>query len=335
MFFYLLFITFFKKEINLFIIFSFIFFIWRTFSSYYYSNGVLDLVNSSRILTLILLINITIKKYPKSTLRAISIVFSSYIILNLISYFIFPQGLYRVEGHQLAWLLGIENQFGFVLIPGTLLVIIYFWYEYKNVKWIPLTIILLTVTTLLKAWSATAIVAIFFVLISLFINLRKNIKPLYSFIRLSIIYIIIWFIVVRFNSVSFFESIITDFLGKDLTFSGRTRIWDSVFESISYSPWYGFGINSEVLGGIVTFFAAHNMILQVILDTGFIGLILFATCVIIAGVKLQKNKNSRISVMLLIGIFGILIGGLSESYRLNYIFLLLIMSYNIKYIQRD
>lgn len=332
MFFFLIGITFYRKEFNIFVILSFIFFIWRSFSSYYYSDGVLDLVNSFRILTLILLINLTIKKYPNSTLKALNLIFGFYIVLNFISYFMFPMGLYAEMDGDPAWILGIENQFGFFMIPGVSLVVLYSWYKYKKISGYALLIIILTLVTLLKAWSATAIVAIFFILISIFINLRKRIRPIYSFLNLSVIYIIFWFVLVRFNSIDLFETIITDVLGKDLTLSGRTRIWDAVFEAIPSSIWYGFGINSEVLGGIVTYFAAHNMILQIMLDVGVIGLILFLLCVTIPGIKLQKFNKSQISVLLLIGIFGILMGGLTESYRLNYIFLLLTITYNLRYV---
>ncbi|MCE7792393.1 O-antigen ligase family protein, partial [Salipaludibacillus sp. CUR1] len=330
---YLIFITFFKKEYNLFIILSIIFIIWRSFSSYYFSEGVLDLVNSFRILTLILLINITIKKYPKSTLKALSALFGFYIILNFISYLIFSGGLYWT-GSQNAWILGIENQFGYFLIPGILLSILFSWYKHKKISGLSLFVVMLAVSTLLMAWSATAIVAVFFLLTSIFINVRQRIKPVYSFITLSILYLAIWFVIVRFNSFNSLEIIITDILGKDLTFSGRTRIWDSVFDTIPNSLWYGFGINSEVLGGIVTYFAAHNMILQIFLDTGLIGLTLFFICIVVGGVKLQKTKNNRVSVILLIGIFGILIGGITESYRMNYLFLLLTLSYNVKYLKK-
>lgn len=334
-FFYLFGITFMKKEFNIFVIASFIFFIWRSFSSYYFSGGVLDLINSLRIVTLILLINITVKRYPKSTLQALSILFGTYITLNFISYFMFPEGLYKTDSFQKGWILGIENQFAFLIVPGISLIILYSWYKYNKISLISWILLIMSVLTVIKAWSATAIVSLFFIIISFSLNLKKKIKPVYSFFRLSIIYAVVWLVLVRFNSLESFQAIIVDLLNKDLTLSGRTRIWAVVFDAIPQSLWYGYGINTKVLAGVHTYFVAHNMILQTLLDNGLIGLILLILCIIIAGFNLQKFRYSRYSVMLLIGMFAILIGGLTESYRLNYLFLFLILSFNISFLDKE
>lgn len=331
---YLIVITFLYKEFNIFVGATFIFILWRSFSSYYFSDGVLDLINSARIIGLVLMVNLTIKRFPESTLKALSTIFSLYVVVNFITYILFPGGVF-IKGNDPTWLLGIENQFGVYLIPAVAIIVLYSWYKKKKVSIYAKLIILIIIATVIKSWSATAIVAIFFVLLSVFLNLKKSIRPLFSFLRISIIYVIIWLVIVRFNSFGIFELIITNVLGKDLTFSGRTRIWEAVFETIPYSLWNGYGINSEVLGGIVTYFAAHNIILQIILDNGIIGLFFFILCVIIGGIQLQISRNNKVSVLLLIGIFGILVGGLTESYRLNYLFLLLVLSYNVKYIENN
>src|SRR5699024_1188025 len=216
---------------------------WRSLTSYYLSDGVLDLVNSFRIDTLILLVNIMVKRFPRSTLKALSIIFGLYIVINFLTLFVFPDGLYLTDKHNKAWLLGIENQFALFLIPGIIIIILSSWYRFNKITilaWLQVFIILLTV---LQIWSATAIVAIFFVIISIIINLRKKIKPIYRFTLLSIIYILLWIFLVRFNSLDSFQAIIVDVLGKDLTLSGRTRIWAAVFNIIPDSLWYGFGIN--------------------------------------------------------------------------------------------
>lgn len=320
-----------KKRFNLFVIISIFFVAWRSFSSYYFSSEILDIVNSIRIISIMLLINLTIKNFPKSTLQSLSLVFALYSILNFITYLLFPNGLYLVNLKP-AWLLGEENQFGFFLIPAMILIVIDSWYRYQKVSWASIVLISIITINLIMAWSATSVVAGFFVLFSILLNLQKKIKPLYSFFTLSIAYIILWLVIVRANSISFFETIIINILGKDLTFSGRTRIWDAVFDKLPESLWNGFGINSEVLAGWVTYFAAHNMILQVLLDIGIIGLIILLICIIVGGIKLQKYKSKRITVLLLIGIFGILIGGLTESYRLNYLFLLLTLAFNVNFL---
>jgi len=78
-----------------------------------------------------------------------------------------------------------------------------------------------------------------------------------------------------------------ELLGRDGSFSGRTNIWDFVIGMIGERPWLGYGYGIFWLGldapGAVFWhwtkqfeLHAHDGYLQLILDTGFVGLLLFA-----------------------------------------------------------
>src|SRR5699024_10329570 len=79
------------------IFFIIIYFLWRSLTSYFYSDNVLDLTNSVKVITLALFINVTIKKYTRSILFSLSILFSIYIYINFMSIYLFPNGLYIVD----------------------------------------------------------------------------------------------------------------------------------------------------------------------------------------------------------------------------------------------
>src|SRR5699024_6795317 len=138
-----------------------------------------------------------------------------------------------------------------------------------------------------------------------------------------LLYAILWILVVRITSISLFQIIIEDVLKKDITLSFRTEIWEKAFIVIQESLWYGHGINTVVLAGKTTYFAAHNFILQIILDSGLIGFGLFFICILIVGIRLDSNKVNKMSTLILVGLFGVLIGGIAESYQSNYLFILL------------
>src|SRR5699024_633551 len=74
-----------NNRFNFILLIIFIYFVWRSSVSYFYSEEVLDLTNSLKIITLVLFINLIIDKYPKSTLSALSSLFSIYIYINLMS----------------------------------------------------------------------------------------------------------------------------------------------------------------------------------------------------------------------------------------------------------
>src|SRR5699024_2158895 len=103
MFVYLFAISILKKELNIFVIGTIIFFLWRSLTSHYLMGVVLDLVNSLRIVTLILLVNIMVRRFPRSTLKALSIIFGIYIVMNCLTLFVFPDGLYLTDKHNKAW----------------------------------------------------------------------------------------------------------------------------------------------------------------------------------------------------------------------------------------
>ena len=81
---------------------------------------------------------------------------------------------------------------------------------------------------------------------------------------------------------------------KDLTFSGRTFIWAELIEEISHHPWLGTGFGAFWLGaepGLpsaellrrIGFFVlqGHNGFLDVLNETGVIGLIFLVTAFIV------------------------------------------------------
>lgn len=324
-----------QKRMNFFIFLTFLYLLWRSYTSYFLNDGVLDIVNNFRIINIVLLINICIKKYPKALLSSMASLFSIYIILNFLTLIVFSDGLTKTSLGSEIWFLGIANQFGYFLIPAISIIMLNSWFKYNKITvltWLYSCIALLSV---MIVWSATAIVSLIIVIIISYILQSKNIGKLINFNLLLMVYGVFWFVLVKFNSITIFQKVIVDLLEKDLTLSYRTEIWQSVFEELPKSIYYGFGINSEVRAGIVTDFAAHNMILQILLDSGIIGLFLFISCLFYVGNKKSRFKSYYGTNLLLVSVFGILIGGLAESYRINYLFLLLTLIYNVKYITKS
>jgi exopolysaccharide production protein ExoQ len=85
---------------------------------------------------------------------------------------------------------------------------------------------------------------------------------------------------------------LVSFLGRDLTLTGRTGIWSVVISKIVLRPWLGYGYNSFWLGKegpsvdvwYETSFIApnsHNGVLDLLVDLGIVGLILFSLSFIV------------------------------------------------------
>ncbi|WP_343683462.1 O-antigen ligase family protein [Asticcacaulis sp.] len=121
-----------------------------------------------------------------------------------------------------------------------------------------------------------------------------------------------------------------NFFGRDLTFTGRDRIWAISFERIRGMPWYGYGqgslgalkISPELLNqfGVGTVFGtAHNSYIEAILTYGWIGAAVFFSIVgrqimkvIFALLSGKKTDNQLCFVLILT----CAVGGLTASEKL-------------------
>jgi len=120
--------------------------------------------------------------------------------------------------------------------------------------------------------------------------------------------------------------------GKDLTFSGRTAIWEIINQSISYHPILGTGYGAYWIGAdpsspsfetlIKLLFyptEAHNGYLDIINDLGWVGGILLLGYIITYlrhALQLYKIDRSQGAIYLVI-LFHQMIGNLSESMWFN------------------
>lgn len=100
------------------------------------------------------------------------------------------------------------------------------------------------------------------------------------------------------------------------SFTGRTEIWHAVWQLAAAEPWMGYGYASSVFVlpqhasqiGFATSHA-HNLILQLLLTTGWIGVALFILSIISIGLRAATQRDRIIFAMLLFVIFN----GITES----------------------
>lgn len=132
--------------------------------------------------------------------------------------------------------------------------------------------------------STTSLVIFFMLLIiTLFYLICRHYKPR---LRLLFTFILI------FSTVCLIIGLISNIdisltaMGKDATISGRTKLWYVVWQMIQQRPWLGYGYNafwlewngpSRAIWRVLTWNPphAHNGYLDVWLQIGFVGLVLF------------------------------------------------------------
>jgi O-antigen ligase len=163
-----------------------------------------------------------------------------------------------------------------------LFILSFFSYKYYTKSKVDILLMMISIIFVTASGSATALLATMFsvglTLIFMSIGRVKQRKIAMLFAISATSLLLTLFII---NVQDIFLS-----LGKDTTFSGRTIIWPKLLDMLAGNWMTGFGFGAFWVNGTITkletslYFGwvvnhAHNGFLELILDTGIIGLILF------------------------------------------------------------
>lgn len=121
--------------------------------------------------------------------------------------------------------------------------------------------------------------------------------------------------------------LVIDVLGKDMTFTYRTDMWDSALRIIVRSPLYGYGYpDAEWYNANMSSLAIgpHNMILGVLVYAGVIGLTLYGS-VIYTAIK-QAIKSDLYIALTAFAALSVMM--LFEVYSMSLVVFLLTLMYN-------
>lgn len=159
------------------------------------------------------------------------------------------------------------------------------------------------------------------------------------FIYSSII-IFVFFTIVVWKATEIFAPIIVGLLGKDLTFTTRTRIWDRTLELIAEKPLLGYGAlpGNEMVKlfyGVPDFTTTHNQYLGEIFRGGIPLLIIFIVMIYLVFKNIQKTQNMDIRKTMTFGVFCLLLWWMMESITSMYLILVLFTCYHAEDVDRS
>ena len=121
-------------------------------------------------------------------------------------------------------------------------------------------------------------------------------------------------------------------IGKDATLTGRTDMWPYIIEMIAKQPWIGYGYNGfwsdwNSPGATVWYAAkwtapnAHNGVLDLLLQLGLLGLVVFAIgygLCLIRGVVWLRIDKSWLSFWPILYLTQLTLSNVSETFLLNF-----------------
>ncbi|MED0960076.1 MULTISPECIES: O-antigen ligase family protein [Bacillus] len=265
-------------------------------------------------------------KESKEFFRGMYYLFSVVVILNFLTMLI--NGITIDNNGFPIYLLGGKNAITMTVLPAIPIIFIYSYIMYKKLKIFPLIVILISIASIYLSESGTGIVVA--IVTALFLVVHKRYFP--SLKTYLLIYVILFFAIIVFRLQELlFEDFIINVLHKDLTFTGRTYVWDLILNTIGGSYFIGFGRGNNIINQhFINLHEAHNGLLEILMYSGILGISFFMVILIIVAKNLGYFKNHVISKVLSFSIFAYMIIGLTESvFYKNEFWMLIVISYGI------
>lgn len=274
---------------------------------------------------------------PVNGLHCLYGYFSVCVLINTATVILFPNAMYaNAAGNWVCWFLGEDNVGYLFYIVASTLAMVYITYVSKHITMVSCLVwtsaFFFAFYRDIATGKACQIIWAVLVLGYQFGWFRKLLKGryvLYTFVGS--------FVVIVLFRGAFLEPIVTA-LGKEITFSGRTILWDSVLKQIQESPLLGFGMYTNDTFSKVFHtksWSAHNWMLTLLSNGGIIAVVLFIIMLISSYRDARTYRTSAFYRCIVIGMILVFIRSITESgYLLNFTFMMpAILAYTQEFIQ--
>lgn len=234
-------------------------------------------------------------EYYRRNLNNLVSAFESYyyivVAINFLTLIVFyPNGiLTRIDGTPL-YFLGYRNAFALWFFPAIMFSLLR--YE-KNKKCFYIVFSMCFFSMFIEKSASTIvalIVGIVFFIIIKNANLQRN-KIICFFEVLSYLLLNVFiFSINKISELPIIKYVVEDLLGRKLTFTGRTTLWEIAFNMISENPVNGYGIGANVFVK-ESFWHAHNQILEYLIEGGIIALGIFFGVLVLLCKRICQNRS--------------------------------------------
>lgn len=298
-------------------------FIWLLFSTLWNGNSFSAWWDSVEIPMVALFVTYYgMKTDARKFLHSLECLLILYVIINFITVIAFPEGLdYGTQQYvnglgELTFFLGQKN----VVIKFSLLaefcVIVESVMYYGNCKLFERIISVIVFFVGIYTHSSITTIASFLPLIFTFMNFEK-VPEWINIISGAICNVIFFLGIIIMKQQEKFAFIIENVLGKNLTFSSRTRLWDIGLLLSSQHIFVGNGVEPKAAVMVKTGFgndSFHNFIVDYLYQGGIIVLLLWGGFVLLLYFDIKKSKNVIIMYVCNVISFSFLLVAISEPF---------------------
>ena len=329
-----IFVSLFKRKkishTNILIIVFFSYLICITFFKSGDLNSILQ--TSIKSIGICLLLDYGLKNNTRIFIKSITYLLLILIIINFVTIVLFPNGMYVSDTSYTGnWFLGFRNVHILFIFPAIIFNVINNHLNSNKSKKSNYIIVLFGLLSLALAGSSTSLFGVFCLLVYLLFENKFIFKKI-NIRFLTIIFLILFFSITIFRLQNIFEYLIVNILNRNLTLTNRIYIWDQVIDYIKLNPIFGYGVefrNLRLLKTLPISYHAHNQILEIIYQSGFVGFLIFLAGLFSSFRNLQNVSSERISKFLSFSMFVFFVMTITEAYAYDYFIYLLVLCSNI------
>ncbi|MCH8571902.1 O-antigen ligase family protein [Nesterenkonia sp. AY15] len=285
-----------------------------------------------------LLVEATFRERPLQLLLALKIVLGTLAVVNCATVLAQPEGLWSspIEGY---WLLGHRNNFGTPLIAALVVSAAYDLLSRQRLTIATLLIGVASFMSVVLTWSASSVLTMAMTIgaVLLVALTRAGLRGAKPFLLL-VLYAALNIGIVVFQVQERVSGFITNVLDRSADLTGRTRIWEIVFDMIRESPLIGHGVQRSENNGLTIynphFVHAHNGELDILMQGGLLAFIPFVIMIIITTRNASHYYSNRAVQILYIGLILVMLRAITGLFFSPYAVLLVFLLLNSQTIAR-
>lgn len=292
----------------------FLYELWTQIACYINNQfSIYSFLTEASYLALFIIVDYYIKRNLVASLSTISGICVVLIVVNLLS-IIFNNTNYADTSGNIIYFWNTRNHLSSLFFLGMITCNL-LWHTKKSKQigkslrwWI--TIILVFFSILFTMSSTTIVGILTFIFLLIFI---RRFKIIYRPVMLMIFALVLHLAIVVFRIQNVISYLVTQVLGKDMTFTGRTDIWDVALISFLHNFWTGTGKSNTIpVWFSETGVSAHNQLLEIGMEFGVIGLMLFIILLISIAIKISKNRQQKADLIMFLAILSYVVMMITE-----------------------
>ncbi len=268
---------------------------WKIISTFLNGNGMDGWGTMLNTIGQALFVYTAIRTDSKAFFQGTSAVLGCYVLLNLLSILVFPNGMYTTSVYTQNYFLSYRTAWLPVYFTTAAVVLIHA-VEYPgqySMQWAILVVASMFLS-LLIVWSATGLVTLSLAAAACALWVFHKQSKAISMRMLILVEGVLFFGLILFQIQETFSFLLVDVLQKDITLTARIRIWNNALQLIREHFWIGMGdMSVEQTRAVLGWGAshAHNYYLNTQMHYGLVGIANWLLMLHYSTRKMQKNRR--------------------------------------------